>query len=158
MNLIHACMAFTIGLTIAACDTGNGSRRSDGSALADGTTAVAGSQDAGGLGEADGANPADAPLETGGSHGPADFSECFGASQNVRDCDSVCAATRQICVARGCAIDSAGNGITFRGFKTGFQCKSEGSTVRSRGACSDSFPWDGTNFMVVRCCCADVVP
>jgi len=159
MDLVYALVAIAIVSTATACDGSKGNCAQDAAGCGcypdascgtgPGSTGTGGSRAAGGTSGAGGSAGA------GGSHGPAALSECFGASQDPQDCNEVCAATKQICVAGGCNIGSSSGGVTFLGFKTGFQCSSSASTTSSRDSCNDGFYWDGENFMVVRCCCAD---
>ena len=133
----------------ASCGPGLGATETGGSRAAGGSSGAGSSTGAGGSTTTDGSTDTVVP------HGPCALSECVGASQDPTDCNEVCAATKQICVAGGCKIASSSEGVTFQGYKTGFQCSSSDGTTDSRESCSDGFYWSGDNFMVVRCCCAD---
>lgn len=158
-DLIHALVAIVSVSSATACDGGKGICAHDaaggGCYFDAGRGGTSGTTGAGGSVGAGGSKTADASTETGVSHGPAALSECFGASQDPQDCNQVCASTKQICVADGCDIGSSSGGVTFVGYKTGFQCDSRASTTSSHDGCGGGFYWDGENFMVVRCCCAD---
>jgi len=165
MDLIHLWVAIAIVSTAAACggskDTcaqdaaGCGCHPDASCSPGPGSTGTGGFGATGGSTGAGGSTTTDGSTGTDVSLGPASLSECVGASQDPKDCNEVCAATKQICVAGGCKIGSSSEGVTFQGFKTGFQCSSSDGTTTSRESCSSSFSWNGDNFMVVRCCCAD---
>lgn len=138
----------------AACIDAIASAASGGSPSTGGSTGAGGAMGSGGAKVSDASRADDAVVEAGVAHGPVDLSDCFGASTNPGDCNRVCAAKQQICVAGGCYPDSDGKGYTYLGYKTGFQCESSGSTVKSRSSCADRFSWDSSSMMVVRCCCA----
>ena len=159
MDLIHILGAIAIVSTATACDSSKDNCAQDAAGCGCYPDAncgkVLGSTGTGGSTGAGGSTAADGPTEVGGFHGTAALSDCFGASKDPQNCNEVCATTKQVCVAGGCGIGRSDGGVTYEGFKTGFECSNWEYRMTSQDSCNSGFYWDGENMMVVRCCCAD---